>query len=333
MATSANSSYYMRAAFQAFGPDTVSVLLFTDVSAAMAFTTSMNRILGILLAASGLLSLAISIAMSARFRRAIVRLCRHADTIGRGHFTQTAGVFKDTEFNRLSKSMDNMADMLQTYESNQKQFFQNASHEMRTPLMSIQGYAEGILSDVFDKDEAAGVILSEGQKMTDLVSELLYVSRMDSESIGEMAIETLDVKALLYECGERVKPIAHKEDKQVVIQAGAQDIFVAADEEKLERAVLNVLSNAIRYAESTVTVNCLVAEDKVEIVVADDGAGIAAEDLPHIFERFYKGENGNVGLGLAISKDIVKGLGGSMKAENGADGGAVFTVSLPVVGD
>ena len=335
MATAANSSYYIRAMAQARAPESVSVLLFSDTSAATEFTNSMNRILGVLLAVSGLLSLGISITMSVRFKRAIGRLCSHAATIGQGNFTETAGVFKDTEFNRLSQSMDSMSGMLQTYENNQKQFFQNASHEMRTPLMSIQGYAEGILEDIFDKDEAAGVILSEGQKMTDLVSELLYVSRMDSERTEDVAYGAINVggMGLLYECCERVKPIAQKFDKQVVIESRLQDVLVAADEEKLERAILNVLSNAIRYADSVVTVNYGVTDEMLEIVIADDGAGIAVDDLPRIFERFYKGDDGNVGLGLAISKDIVKGFGGRIKAENGIDGGAVFTVSLPVVGD
>ena len=332
IARDGGSSFYMQAAFQAAGPETFSVLLYTDISPAMAFTANMNRILGVLLAVSGLLSLTISIAMSARFKRAVGRLCRHAETIGQGNFTHTAGVFNDTEFNRLSKSMDNMSHMLKAYENSQKQFFQNASHEMRTPLMSIQGYAEGILGDIFDKNEAAGVILSEGQKMTDLVSELLYVSRMDSGE-AETAPERLNVRDLLYECAERVNPIAQKEGKQVVVSVAGEDVFVLADEEKLERALLNVLSNGIRYAKSAVMVDYGVTGDKLEIVVEDDGPGIGAGDLPHVFERFYKGEGGNYGLGLAISRDIVKSLGGSITAENvpAPGSGAVFRVGLPVV--
>ena len=327
----AASTYYLGASlWQMLDGDSYTILMYTDISSAIAFTNSMNRILGVLLAVSGLLSLLISIAMSAKFKRAIVRLCDYADTIGRGNFNESAGTFNDTEFNQLSKSMDNMSNMLQVYENNQKQFFQNASHELRTPLMSIQGYAEGILGDIFNKDEAASVILSEGQKMTDLVSELLYVSRMDSSA--EITLRTLDVQNLLYECCERVKPIAQQSGKHVTIQSPSQEISINADEEKLERAIINILSNAIRYAENDVKVNYHVVGGNLEIVIQDDGGGINLRDLSRIFERFYKGENGNYGLGLAISRDIVKSLRGKITADNlpSPQTGAVFTITLPV---
>jgi len=325
-------THYLSAALRLMpSGDMYTILMYTDISSAMVFTNSMNRILGALLAVSGVLSLLISIAMSAKFKRAIVRLCNYADTIGRGNFAESAGTFNDTEFNQLSKSMDNMSNMLQVYENNQKQFFQNASHELRTPLMSIQGYAEGILGDIFNKDEAASVILSEGQKMTDLVSELLYVSRMDSSA--EIIRSTLDAQNLLYECCERVKPIAQQSGKHVTLESPPQEIAINADEEKLERAVINILSNAIRYAKSDVKVNYHMVGSNLEIVIQDDGDGVDLRDISRIFERFYKGENGNYGLGLAISRDIVKSLGGSITADNlrAPDTGAVFTIILPVV--
>jgi len=326
----ANSTYYLSAVRRQMLDGDISILIYTDISSAMVFTNSMNRILGALLVVSGLLSLAISIAMSAKFKRAIVRLCDYADTIGRGNFGESAGTFYDTEFSQLSKSMNNMSNMLQAYENNQKQFFQNASHELRTPLMSIQGYAEGILGDIFNKDDAATVILSEGQKMTDLVSELLYISRMDSGA--EIKISTLDVKDLLYECCERVKPIAQQSDKHITIESPSQEIFISVDEEKLERAVMNILSNAIRYAKNDIKVNYHVIGGNLEIAIQDDGDGIDLRDVSRIFERFYKGENGNYGLGLAISRDIVKRLGGSITTDNlpSPKTGAVFTITLPI---
>ena len=324
------STFYLSTTRQAINDSTISILMYTDISPAMEFTGSMNRILGLLLVLSGLLSLVISVAMSARFKRAVVRLCSYADTIGRGNFNETAGAFKDTEFDRLSKSMENMSVMLQAYESNQKQFFQNVSHELRTPLMSILGYAEGIMKDIFTKEEAADIILSEGQKMAVLVEELLYVSRIDNSREAPGAISNLDVKGLLYECCEKVRPIAHKSDKTVDLMPSQREVYLETEYEKLERAITNILSNAIRHANSHVEISYHIVGSSLEIIVEDDGNGVNPEDLPHIFERLYKGENGNYGLGLAISKDIVKGLGGDITAvnKNAPESGAVFTILL-----
>jgi len=270
--------------------------------------------------------------MSSQFKRSIIRLCKYADTIGYGKFNENIGDFKYTEFNELSKSMNNMSNMLQAYENNQKQFFQNVSHELRTPLMSIQGYTEGIIEDIFTKEEAAQVILSEGKKMADLVSGLLYISRIDSGLETPETISVIDVKNLLYDCYERVKPIAKKSQKQIVIDIPKEEITIETDEEKLERAIINIMSNAIRHAKHDVKIKCYVLGSDLKITIQDDGDGITPDDLPYIFDRFYKGANGNSGLGLAISNDIIKNLNGSILAENLPNPylGAIFTITLPI---
>jgi signal transduction histidine kinase len=328
IAANESSTYYLRAVSRDILDESVSILLYTDISSAIAFMNDMNQRLLLLLVLSGLASLTIAALMSARFKKAINRLCLHAETIGRGNFGEKAGAFNDTEFTQLSKSMDNMSAMLQAYENNQKQFFQNASHELRTPLMSIQGYAEGIIGDVFNKDDAAAIILSEGQKMADLVSELLFISRMDNKTPN--TISAININNLLHDCHERIKPIAAKANKNITVNETAHTVTIATDEEKLERAVINILSNAIRHAKSDVMISCYVNEYTVEIEIKDDGNGIDNSDLPHIFERFFKGENGNFGLGLAISKDIIKSLQGDIFAKNSPEGGAVFVITLPL---
>ncbi|MCL1861946.1 MAG: HAMP domain-containing histidine kinase, partial [Defluviitaleaceae bacterium] len=313
-----SGTFYLMADSIFFPDGNMSTLMYTDVTPAMDFTNSMNQILGALLVISGLFSLVTSIVMSTRFKRAIVRLCNHAEKIGRGNFNARAGEFKDAEFTRLSNSMRDMAEMLQNYENKQKQFFQNASHELRTPLMSIQGYAVGINRDVFSKEEATNIILSESEKMARLVDELLYISRMDS--IKEVKKEEVNLSNLLQDCCERIKPT----EKQINLTT--QKLSIYTDEEKLERAIINILSNAIRHAKSTITVTLTSEAQNVIITISDDGEGIAPEALAHIFERFYKGENGNHGLGLAISKDIIKSLGGKITAKN--NNGAVFTITF-----
>jgi len=321
-------TFYIRSAPGPIPSDAMSVLLYSDVSSAMAFMHSMNQRLAILLLLSGIASLITALMMSNRFKRTIDRLCNYAETIGHGHFHADPGVFKDSEFDQLSKSMNNMSNMLQLYEDNQKQFFENASHELRTPLMSIKGYAEGILQSVFDKDEAAQVILHEGQKMTELVSGLLYMSRLDSNG-APTAVSTVDVKNLLYDCLESVKPIANRLEKRLNLHTTPDTVIIQTDEERLERVIINILSNALRHAKDEVQINCRIS-DKLEITIEDDGDGINENDLPHLFKRFYKGTNGKIGLGLAICQDIVKSLGGTIVAENlpAPKSGAMFTIVL-----
>ncbi|MCL2499318.1 MAG: HAMP domain-containing histidine kinase [Defluviitaleaceae bacterium] len=331
IATDANSTHYMRAINQTMGDESISILLYTDISSAIAFMNSMNNRLILLLVLSGLASLTIAALMSIRFKKAINRLCKHAETIGHGDFDKTAGAFHDSEFTRLSNSMNEMSNMLKTYEGNQKQFFQNASHELRTPLMSIQGYAEGIIDGIFDKDEAAEIILSEGQKMTDMVGELLFLSRMDSHPQKSFTVSPINIRGLLSECAEQMKPIAANVNKTITLSETPPEAAITGDREKLTCAIINVLSNAVRHAKSDITLNCVINENTLKIEVCDDGDGIDAADLPRLFERFYKGRDGNAGLGLAISKEIIKNHGGDITAGNKPKGGAVFVVELPLI--
>jgi signal transduction histidine kinase len=319
-------AFYLRSFPEAAHSDRVSVLLYSDVSPAIDFMNSMNRMLGILLVISGIAGLITSLIISARFKKSISGLCDYAETIGHGNFDKNPCVFKDSEFALLSTSMENMSNMLQLYEDAQKKFFENASHELRTPLMSIKGYAEGILEDVFCKNEAAQIILYEGEKMTDLVSGILYMSRH-----GEISetISTVDVKNLIFDCYEKILPIANKFEKKIIINA--LSISIDTDEERLERVITNVLSNAIRHAKNEVRIDSYVSDENLEIEIRDDGNGINPKDFPHIFKRFYKGENGNIGLGLSICQEIIKSLNGKITARNsdGQSGGAVFNITIP----
>jgi signal transduction histidine kinase len=310
----------------------VSYLMYANVTSAMDFMATMNRVLIVLLAVLGVIYAVISVSMSAIFKKAISRLCNYAEKIGSGKFHENAESSYYVEFEQLSSSMDKMAKMLNIYESSQKQFFQNVTHELKAPLMSIIGYAEGILGNVFNDDKAAQVILKEGEKMLELVNGLLYISRMDSGLNIAEDVYPINIKNLIYDCCERLKTIAEKQSKQIVVEPTDKEISVMADDDKLETAVINILTNAIRYAMSEIIIDYDVVGDCLEIHIQDDGQGINPTDLPFIFDRFYKGEKGILGLGLAISKDIIENMGGSIKAENltHPQSGARFTVTLPI---
>ena len=336
IANHAGHTFYMRAtqhyvartgAFF-FEPVPVSVLMYTDITPAMNLKNNMNQILLFLLTTSGTLTLSISIILSTRFKKSIKRISKHAQIIGQGNFDEKIEDFGYSEFNNLANSMNNMAHMLGTYETSQKQFFQNVSHELRTPLMSIQGYTEGIRSGVFINDVATDIILEESKKMTELIDDILYLSKLNKSKESQLNLSNISINAFVASVSGRISIIAKKENKHIIINPSS-DFDIKTDKDKLERAIINILSNAIRYAKEEISISCLVVDNLLNITIRNDGPPIDKIDLPRIFDRFYKGSSGNTGLGLAITKEIITNLGGSIYADN-FDGGVSFIIKLPV---
>ena len=209
----------------------------------------------------------------------------------------------------------------------QQTFFQNASHELKTPLMAIQGYAEGIQAGVMDAGGAAEVILSESDRMTELVDELLDISKIDMGR-QQLTLSEMDVRELLYDSIRAVEP-ASAGGIAITPDFPETPVMVSCDDTRLRRAVTNILSNGVRYARSELRLTCRADKRYVTIRIQDDGDGIAEADLPHIFDRFYMGRSGKSGIGLALTKEIIHLHKGTIRAYNG-DGGAVFEISIPV---
>lgn len=209
----------------------------------------------------------------------------------------------------------------------QQTFFQNASHELKTPLMAIQGYAEGIQAGVMDAGDAADVILEESDRMAELVEELLDISKIDMGR-QRLTLSETDIRELLYDGIRAVEPTAAS-SIAIVPDFPEEPIIVKCDDVQLRRAVTNILSNGLRYARSELCLTCRTDKRHVTIRIQDDGDGIAEEDLPHIFDRFYMGKSGKSGIGLALTKEIVHLHKGTIRAYNG-ETGAVFEISIPV---
>ena len=209
----------------------------------------------------------------------------------------------------------------------QQTFFQNASHELKTPLMAIQGYAEGIQAGVMDTASAAEVILAESDRMTELVDELLDISKIDMGR-QQLALSEMDVRELLYDSIRAVEPAAAG-GIAIVPDFPEEPVMVSCDDTRLRRAVTNILSNGVRYARSQLHLTCRTDKRHATIRIQDDGDGIAEADLPHIFDRFYMGKSGKSGIGLALTREIIHLHRGTIRAYNG-ETGAVFEISIPV---
>ena len=209
----------------------------------------------------------------------------------------------------------------------QKWFFQNVSHELKTPMMAVQGCAEGIHTGVLDPVEASGVILEEAEQMSDLVEELLALSRLESGQ-ANAEFHSMDVREVLYDCLRSAEQPAEQRKLCVTPCFDEKPVLVNCDEVQLRRAFTNIITNALRYAKEEIQIECKADRGKAVVRIHDDGEGIAPELLPHIFDRFFSTRKGGAGIGLSLAKEIVSLHKGTITASN--DGGAVFEISLPL---
>ena len=231
-----------------------------------------------------------------------------------------------TEIEELRKILNEMAEQLEQYQNYQITFFQNVSHELRTPLMSICGYAQGIQQGVFpDTKKSAAIIAEESKRLKELVDDILTVSKMETAGM-EMNPCRICMNDFMEEMIERLRMV--RREITFDYQCPAEELFVIADVQLLDRSVGNLPSNCIRYARRQISVVLKDEGKELSLEIRDDGEGFSEEDLKHLFERFYKGKKGKFGLGLTISKISAELMGGSLNAGNYGQG-AVFIFKLP----
>jgi two-component system phosphate regulon sensor histidine kinase PhoR len=233
--------------------------------------------------------------------------------------------------------IDDLTDVKRT-EQVRRDFVANVSHELRTPLASLKSVVETLESGALEDEAATRDFLSRAQgeidRMVQIMEELLELSRIESGEVP-MAKEPLDVSEVLVRAVERLQPQARRQGVQLSLEAGSSLPPVVGDAERLERAALNLIHNALKFtpAGGAVRVEAQCEDGAVVVHVRDTGVGIAPADLPRVFERFYKVDRarstGGTGLGLAIVKHTVEAHGGTVVVESQQGGGSVFSFSLP----
>ncbi len=208
-----------------------------------------------------------------------------------------------------------------------KAFFENASHDLRTPLTLIQGYADGIQAGVVTPQEGGTAITAQAERMGTLVEEILMLSRIDAGQ-RKLQPELVDLGDLLVEATSHLRHRAAQQQKRLVLELPEEGVSLQVDIQALLRAFQNLLDNALRHSRSAVTVRLWKSLRSAHILVADDGPGIPREELNHVFERYYRGSGGQNGIGLSLSRELVALQGGRLRAYN--DGGACFEITLPL---
>lgn len=324
-----NGYYYLTAVSMAEinGQEGQHMVFYVDVTGLTRFAESVNMLMFILVSAIWFIAVVISTILSSSIAKPIRRLNEFALRMGEGNFAQYNFSFREMELDNLNKSLNQAAKQLEIYDSDQKTFFQNASHELRTPLMSIKCYAEGIVYGVMEPEKAGRIILEETDRLAEMVDDLLYISKIDNISPVSTA-EKVDLRNVVYSCAESQRVIAEKNGLSFKFDMDQEPVMLLCVEKLIMRAVSNLISNALRYAASEITLSCHKKQGNIEIAVTDDGKGIEPDAMPHVFERFYKGTDGKHGIGLSIVKSIAAQHGGSVSVQNTGKG-AAFTLTFP----
>lgn len=259
----------------------------------------------------------------------IQHLCLQIQRINGETDAQIQDSYSLNELEALKRSYNQMEEMIRRSEEEKRQFFQNTSHDLKTPLASITGYSQGIVSNVIkDHQKAASIILSESLRMTDLVESILSLSKMDSHTF-DLHPTDLEVMEFLDECVDIMSTI--RRDCVIHLEA-ERPLMIRTDPELLKRVIQNILSNCLRYAEHEILIRMSTDGNSLILLIQDDGPGFLEKDLPHIFERFYKGNGGKNGIGLSIVWTGIHYLGGSITAGNRAvpEHGAYYRLLLPL---
>ena len=277
-----------------------------------------------------------SIVLAQRITRPVRQMTRASRAIARGNYDQRIDATGSDEIGQLARAFNEMASEVGRSQRAMRQLLGNVSHDLKTPLTSIQGFSQaivdGMAADAEETKQLASVIHDEAEHMGALVEDLLYLSRIES---GELILQTdqVDLDALLTASARRLRFQA--ESNEVTVRLAVGSGTIQADGRRLEQVFANLLDNAIRFAPagSEVLVRSYRAGDRVGVEVHNGGEPISEQDLPHVFDRFYQGDparkRGHAGLGLAIVHELVHAHGGEVVAQSAADSGTTFTVWLP----
>lgn len=308
--------------------------------------TSLGEVLGDLmprLLFSGLIGVAAALILGFVLSQSVAaplrNIARAARSVARGNYRQRVPATGPREVRDLAANFNRMTEEVQRSQQTLRDFLANISHELKTPLTSIRGFSGAILDGTIDDpagiERSARIINNESNRVLRLVQELLDLSRIESGQVL-MRQEDVDLTELFQHLGEVFALRAEESGIEFEVVPGARS-HVRGDFDRLEQVLNNLVDNAFRHtpAGGRVRLSSRDAQSGiVQVTVSDTGGGVPPEDVPHLFERFYRSRNGNGkghGLGLAISREIVRAHGGDIWVTTEQGRGTAFVFTLPAV--
>lgn len=322
-----------------FQEDKVSTML-SDSRASSAQAEAVTRQLVLLAVAVGLGFAGLA---SYSILRPLRRLQSHIQKIGQGTFGTTVQMEAPSDLTELVEAVNWMAKKLQELDDMKQEFFAHISHELRTPLASIQEGTQLLLDEIpgrltEEQRETLRIMAASSRRLIHLISTILDLSKMEA-GMMEYRIVLSDLVAIAETSVSKIRLLADAKNVQIVTEAPEERVFVPADTARLEQVLDNLVSNAVKFSPAGGVVRLEMHPDKrarvVRIAVSDNGPGIAQDDLPYLFERFYQGRRqassgmAGSGLGLALAKKVVEAHHGDIWVESELGKGTTVYVVLP----
>ncbi|MGB7342465.1 MAG: HAMP domain-containing sensor histidine kinase [Phototrophicaceae bacterium] len=284
----------------------------------------------------GIVAFILAIFLTRNITRPLQALANSAQHVATGEFTEQIPETGPAEIQQVAVAFNRMTGEVRAAQLSQREFMANVSHDLKTPLTSIQGYSQAIMDGAAaDPAQAAEIIHEEAERLNRMVQELTDLARLQAGRLS-MKLSPLDINDVVTAIGERLSMVAAKDHITVTVKTHETPL-IAADGDRIVQVLTNLIGNAIKYTQAggAIIVRTGMRNSGVEIVVQDNGMGIPQDELPHIFDRFYqvdksRGPARGTGLGLAITQEIVQGHGGTIHIfSEGVNRGTTVSVWLP----
>lgn len=275
--------------------------------------------------------------LARRISEPLQQIEQATSAIAAGDFATRVGLTGNDELAQLGRSVNEMARDLERSKALDQQFILSVSHDLRTPLTAIAGYAEALSDGAVENTGVTGdIIASNARRLERLVGDLLDLAKLDANRFT-LQLEPVDAGVTVGRTVAGLLPRARRHGVEIRFDNPAPaPVVVMADADRLGQAVGNLIDNAITFARSEILASVAGNGSTARITISDDGPGIAEEDLPHVFERLYvassqpaRAENPS-GLGLAIVRELTTAMGGSVRAEANDGAGTRMTLELPM---
>lgn len=282
---------------------------------------------------------------SRRLTRQVDELAEATNEFAKGNLNRRVAILSDDELGQLAIRFNNLAEQLQELDVQRRAFVANVSHDLRTPVAIISGHLEAQLGERTVEErailtrEAFQVIAHETETLTSLIDDLFTLSRLE-DAVLPIESSPVDVAELIEDVVRGIRPYALQQSRVSVNAIAEPDLpQVLGDETRINQIVNNLVHNAVRHTPAggvvVVSAEPHAGSRRIQVTVRDTGVGISEDRLPHIFERFYRGEStrdvGGTGLGLSIVKQLVEAQGGTVSAQSTLGEGTAISFILPMV--